>query len=245
MCTFAKVSGGIVRSLWVPRREGAMSPGERALVYGILALIGFSLLPPSPYRPIGAPTGHPPVLLMAALFAMLGLAGELRWYWRVLLGTVLGSGNVLVQISHGALPPTAIAGMLYLISIPVSLLLVASLADPPSWMRRWYLSASLSLPRIARAAAYYTLAAVFLIALFVAAVSAALAARLVYELIQILAGTGPVKSPFQAPPEYARYMAEAARRGAISALGTSAVLFTFVFAASWVKALRKALFKGA
>jgi hypothetical protein len=226
-----------MRSLWVPRREGAMSPGERFLVYGIWALIVFSLLPRSPVQPIGSPKEAPPIIFTAALFALLGFAAELRWFWRVLLGVLVGAPRVLVYIGHGALPANDVAGIVFFLAQPILCLLLVSFADPAPSMRRWLLSAPAGASRDARAAAYYVWAAVCITLVLAGAVSAVSAGSAVYELIRIWSNAAVEVGPYRLG---AGYMLEQAKHRLISAIIMSGLLFAFVFGGAWARTLRKA-----
>jgi hypothetical protein len=233
-----------MRSLWSPRREGMMSPGERFLVYAIWGLIFFSWLPRSPVQPIGSPKEAPPVIFVVVLFALLGFAAELRWFWRALLGAAIGAPRILVYIAHGAMPANDAAGILFMLMQPAAILLVISFADPAPSLRRWFLSAPAGADRIARAAVYYSWAAVCVILVLSAALSMIVAARASYDLIQLW---GHPVATNTASYNYldSNYAINEAMNRFISASVTSFLLFSAIFIRFWMRALRRVWSKSA
>ncbi len=205
-----------MRGLWAPNREGIMSPGERFLVYG--GLYGISALAMF-FAAID------PDIVMALFFALLGFVAEWRWNWRVLLAVVVAASHTALGTVHAVLPEVAVAWMLFPFVYGVLWLLLIAYADPLHGYGAGICPHRLGLREL-RGVRPIIFGQPFLL-----------------EYCGLVSNTAAMTIPIisiliVSRPDYLDPVQELTK--AFQLLIVSALLFSFVFGVSWVRAMRKA-----
>ncbi len=202
-----------------------MAAGERALLYGLTALMLFSLIYVTDSAPPPENMRGFEVLLAAASFAVLGLIAGLGWPPRVFLGCAVLLQDIGVSILLGrahALDPAYVSVQFMAAACLAALVFYA---DPAPWMQRWLAGATGVLGRAGRNAVYYLWATVLLWGIALAVLAGALAFG--YLLSGHLVFFDDIKESGDLP-----------QHTIAQAMGVfSLLLFVAFFAPSWVRAL--------